>query len=161
MQRGSKIYSRKFIKPNSVRVMSIFIASDHAGFELKDRILRSLDLGMVDLGTDQNLSCDYPCYANKLALRIAEDDENVGILICGSGVGMSIAANRYPWIRAALCCSPEIAEIARRHNDANVLVLGARYISEHDSIECVKKFLNTPFDGGRHAARIKMLNEYV
>lgn len=134
--------------------MDIFIASDHAGFRLKEFLKKSFRL--IDLGTDTEDSCDYPIFAKKLAEKINE--ENRGILICGTGIGMSIAANRFSHIRAALCTNEAMAELARQHNDANVLVLGARIIFEDTALKCVEKFLSTDFEGGRHQRRISLIN---
>ena len=133
--------------------MSIFIASDHAGFELKEYLKTQFNL--LDLGTHSSESCDYPVFAKKLAIRLKNDDK--GILICGTGIGMSIAANRFENIRAALCFNEEMAALARRHNDANVLVLGARIISPETAKNCVEKFLSTNFEGGRHQRRLELI----
>ena len=134
--------------------MSIFIASDHAGFELKEYLKNHFDLS--DLGTYENSSCDYPVFAKKLCSQMKENDK--GILICGTGIGMSIAANRFKNIRAALCFNEEMAALARQHNDANVLVLGARIISAETARNCVEKFLSTDFEGGRHWRRVELIN---
>ena len=134
--------------------MDIFIASDHAGFRLKEFLKKHFEL--IDLGTDSESSCDYPIFAKKLAEKI--NGENCGILICGTGIGMSIAANRFSHIRAALCVNETMAELARQHNDANVLVLGARIIFEDTALKCVEKFLSTDFEGGRHQRRISLIN---
>ena len=134
--------------------MDIFIASDHAGFRLKEFLKKHFEL--IDLGTDSESSCDYPIFAKKLAEKI--NGENRGILICGTGIGMSIAANRFSHIRAALCTNETMAKLARQHNDANVLVLGARIISENIALKCVEKFLSTDFEGDRHQRRISLIN---
>lgn len=134
--------------------MDIFIASDHAGFRLKEFLKKHFEL--IDLGTDSESSCDYPIFAKKLAEKI--NGENHGILICGTGIGMSIAANRFSHIRAALCTNETMAKLARQHNDANVLVLGARIISENIALKCVEKFLSTDFEGDRHQRRISLIN---
>ena len=136
----------------------IFIASDHAGFELKQYLIETFQGKLQDLGTYSADSCDYPIYADKLTEEVLLTPNSVGILICGSGVGMSIAANRKKGIRAALCSNEEIAELSRKHNDANVLVLGARFISKEDAVNCVRKFLQTQFEGGRHARRIELID---
>lgn len=135
--------------------MSIFVASDHAGFKLKEFLKSKFNL--VDLGTNSEEPCDYPIFAGKLTARVKPDDK--GILICGSGIGMSIAANRNENIRAALCVNEEMAELARRHNDANVIVLGARIISNKVAQACIEKFLSTEFEGGRHQIRIDLIND--
>lgn len=127
----------------------IYVASDHAGYALKVGLLGWFptvvsDREILDLGTDSIKSCDYPVYADKLVTVLKQDLENsIGILICGSGIGMAIAANRHKKIRAANCWSEEVAKLAREHNDANVLVLGARVISEKTAKDIIKMFLNT------------------
>jgi ribose 5-phosphate isomerase B len=138
--------------------MKIFIASDHAGVELKQAVinyLKSLKHEVVNLGTDSADSVDYPDYANKLALELKQDD--LGVLICGSGVGVSIAANRHKHIRAALCATTKTAELSRQHNNANVLCLGARVTDEKTALEIVQKFFTTSFEGGRHQKRVEKL----
>jgi ribose 5-phosphate isomerase B len=135
--------------------LSIFIASDHAGFELKEYLKSYFDLS--DLGTYDNTSCDYPVFAKKLCNQIKESDK--GILICGTGIGMSITANRFKNIRAALCFNEEMAILSRQHNDANVLVLGARIISAETARRCVEKFLSTDFEGGRHQRRLDLIDD--
>lgn len=136
----------------------IFIASDHAGFELKQYLIETLKEDIRDLGTYSTESCDYPVYAHKLTEEVLNNANSVGILICGSGVGMSIAANRKKDIRAALCANEEIAALSRQHNDANVLVLGARFISKECALKCVQTFLQTPFESGRHLRRVGMID---
>ncbi len=133
--------------------MSVFIASDHAGFELKSYLQTQFNL--LDLGTHDKESCDYPIFAKRLAVRLKNDDK--GILICGTGIGMSIAANRFKNIRAALCFNEEMAALARQHNDANIIVLGARIISQETAKNCVEKFLSTDFEGGRHQRRLELI----
>jgi ribose 5-phosphate isomerase B len=135
---------------------NIFIASDHAGFELKSHMLRFKN-EMTDLGPYHNESVDYPDFSEKLCRMLKEQYNAVGVLICGSGIGMSIAANRHPHIRAALCYTQETARLARAHNNANVLVLGAKFVTQAQSLELLNIFLTTPFDGGRHAMRVEKL----
>jgi ribose 5-phosphate isomerase B len=133
------------------------IASDHAGFELKQRlipVLKSMGYEVEDLGTDTAASTDYPDFAHPLAKRVSQGEGQRGILLCGTGLGMSYVANRYPNVRAPVVWSPEIAELARKHNDANVLVLPARFLTEDQAVEIVKRFLDTPFEGGRHSRRV-------
>lgn len=133
------------------------IASDHAGFELKEKLeaaLRELGYDVADLGTDSESSTDYPDYAHPLAQEISGGTAARGVLLCGTGLGMSYVANRYPNVRAAVAWSPEIAELARRHNDANVLVLPARFLSDEQGIEILRRWLETPFEGGRHERRV-------
>lgn len=138
----------------------VAIASDHAGFELKESLkgtIESLGYKVMDLGTKNSDSVDYPDYGYKLATAVSKGEAEFGIAICGSGVGISIAANRKPKVRAALCESVKVAQLARQHNNANVLALGARIISEETAKECVKTFLSTDFEGGRHENRVKKL----
>lgn len=138
----------------------IAIASDHAGFELKETLKKELtDFGYAveDLGTNGTASVDYPDFADKLAQWMKQHSEARGVLICGSGVGMSMAANRHKHIRAALCASGLTAQLARKHNNANVMCLGARIIGQDMAKYCLKEFLATPFEGGRHEVRVKKL----
>jgi ribose 5-phosphate isomerase B len=138
----------------------IAIAADHAGFALKSAIaayLRRKGFEVLDLGTDSAERVDYPDYGVKLAEAVAKGKAKRGIGICGSGIGISIALNRNPVIRAALCHDANTATLARQHNDANVLALGARIISEDTALKCVDAFLSTDFEGGRHAARVEKL----
>lgn len=135
----------------------ILIASDHAGFEMKERLERELEaLGyqVEDLGTDDESSTDYADYAHPLAERVSSGDVKRGVLLCGTGLGMSYAANRHANVRAAVAWTPEIARLAREHNDANVLVLPARFLSEEAGREILKTWLDTPFAGGRHERRV-------
>ena len=139
----------------------IAIGSDHAGFEFKKRICKLLDdLGekYIDFGTLNQESCDYPDYAKLVANSIIEKKSDKGILICGSGIGMSIAANRYKGIRAALCWSEEITKASRSHNDSNVLVLGERFTPWIEVEKIVKVWLQTDFEGGRHINRINKID---
>ena len=139
----------------------IAIASDHAGFEFKNRIcklLDSLDEKYIDFGPLRNESCDYPDYAKPVAESIIKKECDKGILICGSGIGMSIAANRYKGIRAALCWSEDIAKASRTHNDSNVLVLGERFTPWIEVEKIVKAWLKSNFEGGRHINRINKLD---
>jgi len=141
-------------------VKKIAIACDHAGPELKKMLKQDLgsEVEVVDLGTDGSESVDYPDYAVKLANYLKDKQDTYGILICGSGVGISIAANRFTHIRAALCQDKEVAILARQHNDANVLVLGARLLDEDAVKEIVQAFFNTAFEGGeRHERRVEKL----
>ena len=138
----------------------LYIANDHAGLELKMQLitfLRTQNIAVQDLGTDSPNSCDYPDYAHLLAQNVAERPENRGILICGSGVGVSIAANRHKNVRAALCWLPQIATLARQHNDANVVCLPARFIDAGLAQEVVTQFLATAFEGGRHQTRVSKI----
>lgn len=140
----------------------IAIASDHAGFELKSTVigyLKKRGFDVLDLGTDSDDRVDYPDYGFALAEAIASGRAPRGIGICGSGIGISIALNRNPKIRAALCHDVTSAHLARQHNDANVLALGARLISEDVARDCVEAFLNTAFEGGRHVNRVEKLGQ--
>lgn len=137
----------------------IAIASDHAGFELKAALKQTLSETheVVDLGTHGPESVDYPDYAAAMAAAIRSGEAERGILICGTGIGISIAANRHPGVRAALCHDVTTARLSRQHNDANVLVLGARVVGLDVARDCVGAFLGTPFEGGRHARRVGKL----
>jgi ribose 5-phosphate isomerase B len=136
--------------------MKIAIGCDHAGVSLKkhliDSVLTSYDV--IDMGTDSTESVDYPDIAKKVSHAVAQQQVDRGILICGTGIGMSMAAGKVKGIRAARCSEPYSAEMSRRHNDANVLCLGARVIGIGIAEQVVEKWLDTPFDGGRHARRI-------
>ena len=135
----------------------IAIASDHAGVALKDEICQALGgLGheIEDLGPSETVSVDYPDYAHLLARAVSDGRIDRGILICGTGLGMSMAANRHPGVRAALCHDAYTAEMARRHNDANVLCMGARAIGGGVALQIAEIFVATPFDGDRHQRRV-------
>ena len=139
---------------------TILIASDHAGFELKERLeawLESRGYEVADLGTESAESTDYADYAHPLAQRVSGGEVARGVLLCGTGLGMSYVANRYPGVRAAVAWSPDIAELARRHNDANVLALPARFLSEEEATQILSTWLDTPFEGGRHERRVEKI----
>ncbi len=136
----------------------IFIASDHAGFDLKKQILNIVKANLIDLGANTEDSVDYPDYAKKLVSKIRTTENSKGILICGSGVGMSIAANRDRNIRAGIAFEPEIAKLMREHNDANVLVLPGKFMNIQDVLKCIENFLTTNFAGGRHQNRVEKLS---
>jgi ribose 5-phosphate isomerase B len=141
----------------SVESAPILIASDHAGFELKsvlEKELRALGFEVEDLGPSSDASTDYADFAHPLAKRVSEGMAERGVLLCGTGLGMSYTANRYPHVRAAVAWAPEIASLAREHNDANVLVLPARFVGEEEGKAILKAWLETPFAGGRHARRV-------
>ena len=141
--------------------MKIAISNDHGGTELKVFIsdyLKKLSYEIINLGTDTIVSVDYPDYAYNVARLFKVKSIDFGILVCGSGIGISIAANRYSHIRAALCNDVKSCELSRLHNDANILVLGGRIINHNTALECVDKFLNTEFEGGRHIKRIDKLS---
>lgn len=137
----------------------IYIASDHAGFNLKEEILKKSNKDYIDLGTNNSNSVDYPEYAHKIVEKIKFDKDSLGILICGSGIGMAIAANRDEFIRAGLAFNPEIAKLMRMHNNANILVLPGRFIDVQEALKCVDNFIGTDFEGGRHQGRINKLNK--
>ena len=142
--------------------MKITIASDHAGFDLKSAIIKELksQYQFIDLGCHSSqISVDYPDFANKAAQSIIKKEADFAILICGSGIGVSIAANRFKEVRAALCHNQKTAKLSRQHNDANVLCLGARIVSEDNAIKIVKSFLSTDFEGGRHIKRVEKLSQ--
>ena len=135
----------------------ILIASDHAGFELKERLeaeLKALGFEVDDLGPNSTESTDYADYAHPLAQRVSDGEVRRGVLLCGTGLGMSYAANRHPNVRAAVAWNEEIAKLAREHNDANVLVLPARFLSDEQGVNILRTWLDTPFEGGRHARRV-------
>ena len=138
----------------------ILIASDHAGFELKAKLKEHFfdTIEFEDLGTDSMESVDYSDFIHPLAKRISEYSTQKGIIICGSGNGVSMTANKYPNVRAALCWTPEIVKLAREHNDANILSLPARFISFEDAVTMVNLFLTVPFEGGRHQKRVEKIN---
>jgi len=139
----------------------IAIASDHAGLDLKTELkgfLADYASSVIDLGTGSSESVDYPDYGNAVAKEILAGRARYGVAICGSGVGISMAANRHRGVRAALCETGLTAALARRHNDANVLCLGARLIGIETAKDCVKQFFTTAFEGGRHETRVKKLD---
>ena len=138
----------------------IFISSDHAGFKLKEIIkiyLSKKKLSFQDLGPNNGNKVDYPDYAHKVAKKVNINKNNVGILVCGSGTGMNIAANKHKNIRAAQCFNTKSTKLSRLHNDANIITLGARLISKKNALKFVNIFLNTNFDGGRHLKRVKKI----
>ncbi|HHB79013.1 MAG TPA: ribose 5-phosphate isomerase B [Saprospiraceae bacterium] len=140
--------------------MKISIGSDHAGFLHKKAIialLESMDIDVIDRGTYSTESMDYPDSVHPVARDVKQPDVDFGIVICGSGNGVAITANKYAYIRAALCWNIEVAELARAHNDANVLAIPARFVSENLAKEMLKAFLRTPFEGGRHQRRIEKI----
>ena len=138
----------------------IILASDHAGFLLKEKIkkfFKKENITTIDVGCYSMEPVDYPDFAKSANQKVLENDNNIGIYICGTGIGMDICANRNPKIRAALCPNPTYARLARSHNNANVLVLGGRFTRKRKAIKIIKEFLTTQFDGGRHQKRIKKL----
>jgi ribose 5-phosphate isomerase B len=140
----------------------ILIAADHAGVELKRKVeaeLKKLGFAVRDLGTDSTASTDYPDFAHPLAKEVSEGKAKRGVLLCGTGLGMSYVANRYPNVRAAVTWSPEVAELARSHNDSNVLILPSRFVTDDDAVKILRKFLETPFEGGRHERRVVKIDK--
>ena len=138
----------------------IFISSDHAGYKLKEEIKKHLKrkkLYFEDMGPNTNQKVDYPDYAHKVARKVKINKKNFGILVCGSGTGMNIAANKHKNIRAAQCFNLKSTKLSRLHNDANVITLGSRLITKKNALKFVSVFLNTKFDGGRHLKRIKKI----
>ena len=141
---------------------AIPIGADHAGFQLKERLVKELaSLGYrpIDVGTHSDESVDYPDFAHRVAERVETGENTRGVLLCGTGLGMSYAANRHPGVRAAVAWTPEIAHLAREHNDANVLVLPARFLDEEQGVTILREWLSTPFAGGRHARRVAKIEE--
>ena len=138
----------------------ILIASDHAGYKLKKILIQELqgEIKFDDLGPFSEDSVDYPDYAGKLSKKIDLKKDLIGVLICGSGIGMSMVANRFKNVRAALCMNDKMSKLARQHNNANILVLGSRLISEQEAIKCLIVFLKTNYEGGRHQARLDKFN---
>ena len=134
----------------------IFIASDHAGYEMKTALNNHFS-SFIDLGTNSFDSVDYPDFAQKLTRKILKNEGSFGILICGTGVGMSIAANRLEGIRAGLVSSVEVTRLIRQHNDANVLVIPGRFMEVKEAINCVQTFIETQFEEGRHKQRIEKI----
>ena len=139
----------------------IAVAADHAGFPLKERLAKELVAAghqVLDLGTDSTDSVDYPDFGDAMARALIDGKAGRGVLICGTGIGVSIAANRHKGVRAAVCHNAEIAGLARAHNDANVLVLGGRFVDHETASACLRSFLETDFEGGRHQRRIDKLD---
>jgi ribose 5-phosphate isomerase B len=142
--------------------MRIAAGADHAGFELKDALvgrLRGEGHEVVDVGTDSTDSVDYPRFAHEVARGVAAGEVDRGLLICGSGVGMCMTANRHAGVRAADCLREDVAELSRRHNDANVLCLGARLVDVEEAWRITKVWLSAPFEGGRHQRRVDLIEQ--
>ena len=149
MLRDIKIKSKKVV-----------LASDHAGFKLKDEIKKFLikkKREVIDLGTENTRSVDYPDYAHLLSKKMEKNKNQFGILVCGSGAGMSMAANKHKNIRAALCYDIKSTKLSRLHNNANVMTIGAKLTKKNVALKCVSTFLKTDFDGGRHLRRVKKI----
>ena len=148
------------IRSKKFRLERIILASDHAGFNLKEVIKKFLikkRKKVLDLGTDNTNSVDYPDYAHLLSKKIKRNNKQFGILICGSGIGMGITANRHRNIRAALCHNVKSAKLSRQHNNANVIAIGARLTKKKVALRCMDTFIKTEFVGGRHLRRIKKI----
>ena len=138
----------------------IFISSDHAGYNLKEQIKKkfSKKYRFQDLGTDSSkVSVNYPDYAHKLCKKIINNTSNMGILVCGSGMGMSMAANKHKKIRAAVCYSTKNTKLSRLHNNANIITLGSRLTKKNTAFKCIEIFMKTKFEGGRHIKRVKKI----
>ena len=138
----------------------IYIASDHAGFNIKESIKKkfSSKFEILDLGPKQSKkSVNYPDYAHKLCKKVSVNSKNMGILVCGSGMGMSMAANKHKKIRAAMCYSIKNTKLSRLHNNANIITLGSRLTKKNTAFKCIEAFINTKFEGGRHKKRVKKI----
>ncbi|MBA3340595.1 MAG: RpiB/LacA/LacB family sugar-phosphate isomerase [Gemmatimonadaceae bacterium] len=147
--------------PPAARGETIPIASDHTGVALKRKLvaeLNELGYGVEDLGATTDEPSDYPDFAHPLAAEVSTGAARRGILLCGSGIGVDIVANRYPHVRAALAWKPEIAGLSRQHNDSNILVLPSRFVTDEEGIEIMKRWLDTEFEGGRHARRVAKID---
>ena len=143
-----------------IKTIKVFLASDHAGFKLKEEIKKFLikkRKKVLDLGTKNTNSVDYPDYAHLLSKKMGKDKNQFGILICGSGIGMTMTANKHKNIRAAACYNTKSTKLSRLHNNANVMTLGSRLIKKNVALKCVSTFLNTNFDEGRHSRRVKKI----
>ena len=149
-----------FLIINLTNLKKLYIASDHAGFTLKEFVKKKLSkkIKLDDQGPHSDeISVNYPDFAHKLCKKVSKNSSNMGILICGSGMGMAMAANRHKKIRAALCYSVKNTKLSRLHNNANVITLGARLINKNTAIKCINTFLKTKFEGGRHLKRVKKI----
>ena len=148
------------VRDKKIKSKNVVLASDHAGFKLKEEIKKFLIKNkkkVLDLGTKDANSVDYPDYAHLLSKKMKKDKNQFGILICGSGAGMSMAANKHKNIRAALCYDTKSTKLSRLHNNANVMTIGSRLIDKNVALKCVSTFLKTNFDGGRHSKRVKKI----
>ena len=148
------------VRDRKKKIKRVLLASDHAGFKLKEEIKKFLIKKrnrVLDLGTKNTNSVDYPDYAHLLSKKMKKSRNQFGILVCGSGIGMSMAANKHKNIRAALCYNIKTAKLSRQHNNANVMTIGSKLIKKKVALKCVSTFLKTNFDGGRHLRRIKKI----
>ena len=147
-------------KERKIKIRKIFLASDHAGFKLKEEIkefLKNKRKKVLDLGTNNDHSVDYPDYAHRLSKKIKDGSNYLGILICGSGIGMDMTANKHKNVRAALCYNLKSTKLSREHNNANVMAIGSRLTKKNIVLKCVSTFINTKFKGGRHLRRVKKI----
>ena len=147
-------------KDRKIKIKKIILASDHAGFKLKEEIKNFLikkRKEILDLGTNNTDSVDYPDFAHRLSNKMKKNSKQIGILVCGTGIGMDMVANRHKNIRAALCYSIKSTKLSRQHNNANVMTIGARLTTKNVALKCVNAFINTNFKGGRHLRRIKKI----
>ena len=145
---------------NLTSLKKLFISSDHAGFKLKEEIKKNFKrkYSFIDLGTDNSkISVNYPDYAHALCKKVSKNNKNFGILVCGSGMGMSMAANKHKKIRAAVCYSVKNTKLSRLHNNANIITLGSRLTKKDTAFKCIEAFINTKFEGGRHKKRVKKI----
>ena len=145
---------------NLIDLKKIFISSDHAGYKLKETIksyLKKKKIRFIDLGPDSDNRVDYPDFAHKVARKVKINKNHTGILVCGSGMGMNITANRHKNIRAAQCFNLKSTKLSRLHNNANIITLGSRLLTKKNALNCVSIFLNTKFEGGRHTKRIEKI----
>ena len=148
------------VRDKKIKLKKVILASDHAGFRLKEEIKKFLikkRKKILDLGTKNTNSVDYPDYAHLLSKKMKRNKNQLGILVCGSGTGMSMAANKHKNIRAALCYNIKSAKLSRSHNNANVMTIGSRLIKKKVALQCVNAFLKTDFDGGHHTRRVKKI----
>ena len=148
------------VRDKKIKSKNVLIASDHAGFKLKEKVKKFLikkRKKVLDLGTKNTNSVDYPDYAHLLSKKMTRDKNQLGILVCGTGTGMSMTANKHKNIRAALCYDTKSTKLSRLHNNANVMTIGSRLIKKNVALKCVNIFLKTDFDGGRHTRRVKKI----
>ncbi len=145
-----------------IKIGKIVIASDHAGYELKESLIECLKgdgIPVEDFGPESSDRVDYPDYGTKIAKAVSDDENLSGIVICGTGIGMSIVVNRFPKVRGTLCADVYTAKLCRQHNDSNVLILGGRVVGKGLAYEIVNTWLETPFEGGRHSERLKKIDD--
>lgn len=152
-----------YFQNSRANLKKVFIAADHAGFEYKQKLIQTLkgEYELIDLGPGSTSSVDYPDFADLVALKMKVSPDSVGVLVCGSGQGMALRANKHQFIRAALVYSDEIARLSREHNDANVICIGSRFCSVDQAIQWTTTFLKTPFAGGRHQSRVAKIGSNI